>query len=87
VATIIFVHGTGVREPIASQTYEKVREKLQALGLGLNVKRTNWGGQLGTRLFGGGVSVPNYDTARALSGPVVQSLPDDSPGEEFFPVL
>jgi hypothetical protein len=87
VATIIFVHGTGVREPSASETYEKVRENLQALALGLNVKRTNWGGQLGTRLFGGGVSVPNYDTARSLLGPVAQSVPDDSPPEEFLPVL
>jgi hypothetical protein len=87
VATIIFVHGTGVREPSAGETYEKVREKLQALGLGLNVKRINWGGQLGTRLFGGGVSVPNYDTARALSGAVAQSVPDDSPPEEFLPAL
>jgi hypothetical protein len=65
-ATVVFVHGTGVREPVATETFEKIRQKLLDLQVGLTVARCNWGGDLGTRLHAGGISIPEYAKTRDI---------------------
>jgi len=64
--TVVFVHGTGVREPVATDMYEKIRQKLSGLKQELTVTRCNWGGNLGTRLYAGGVTIPEYASTRDI---------------------
>ncbi len=60
---IIFVHGTGVREDAYNRSLEVVQRNCN----GVSVSKCYWG-HLGSRLNKKGVSIPNYDTARAVSG-------------------
>src|SRR5215471_7229955 len=65
-STVVFVHGTGVREPVAGKTFDHIKAELQKRKPGLNVARTYWGDGYGTHLYAGGASVPDYDTTRAI---------------------
>jgi hypothetical protein len=64
---ILFVHGTGVREP----AYDRSLEIIAAAGAraipGLSVLPCYWGGPEGCRLRADGKSIPEYDTARAIA--------------------
>jgi hypothetical protein len=61
--TIIFVHGTGVREDAYKASFEVVERNCK----GVSVSNCYWG-HLGSRLNKNGASIPDYDTARAVSG-------------------
>ena len=78
-ATVIFVHGTGVREPIAGETFNHIKDELTRRKSALEVVRVYWGGTLGTQLFGKGGSIPDYDTAR---GETERSDPKDVPEDK-----
>ena len=54
------MHGIGVRETVATDMYEKIRQKLSELKQELTVTRCNWGGNFGTRLHTGGVMISEY---------------------------
>lgn len=60
----MFVHGTGVREPGYTETFEQIKRELHEQRPDLNVTRCFWGELLGTKLNAQGASIPLYDTAR-----------------------
>ncbi|MFH8724396.1 hypothetical protein [Streptomyces termitum] len=62
--TVLFVHGTGVREPGYSEALERVREGLRPLRPEVTVTPCYWGGRAGSALRAGGLSVPGYGTGR-----------------------
>lgn len=64
--TVVFVHGTGGRQPHYSETFEQIERELHARRPDLNVIPCLWGDSLGTKLNAGGVSIPLYDTTRGL---------------------
>jgi hypothetical protein len=73
--TVIFVHGTGVREPAFSELFERVRSELHERRPGLGVEPCYWGGTEGARLWHGGGSVPAYDATRSIEpGPEDEEL-------------
>jgi hypothetical protein len=61
-ATVTFVHGTGVRLDAYDTAFAKVEAALSGR---CKVQRCYWG-HLGSALHHGGASIPQYDTARAL---------------------
>ncbi|MFK3729236.1 hypothetical protein ACI2LJ_03065 [Streptomyces sp. NPDC088090] len=66
--TVVFVHGTGVREPGYSGSLERVREGLAAVRPDVALAPCYWGGSAGSALRAGGLSVPGYGTGRAAPG-------------------
>ena len=63
---IVFVHGTGVREPAYSKTFSIISQKLKKRNQNLRFHKCYWGGSLGTTLNSGGLSIPPSDTEKAL---------------------
>ncbi|MGB7442267.1 MAG: hypothetical protein WA919_14465 [Coleofasciculaceae cyanobacterium] len=64
--TVLFVHGTGVRNPGYEETFQLIKRKLQAERPDLKVERCLWGDSLGTKLNAQGASIPLYDATLAL---------------------
>jgi hypothetical protein len=63
--TVLFVHGTGTREPRHSQVFtQEIKKSLKALRSDLNVESCFWGEKCGAKLHAGGASIPLYDTTR-----------------------
>jgi hypothetical protein len=60
-AKLLFVHGTGVREPAYSESFREVVAGARRAQLGVEPERCYWGGAQGVRLLAGGASIPNYD--------------------------
>lgn len=58
--TVLFVHGTGVREPFYSQALEEIRNGLARVRPDVHVEPCDWGTSLGSYLRAGGVSIPGY---------------------------
>lgn len=76
--TVLFVHGTGVRNPGYEETFKLIEQKLQAARPDLKVERCLWGDSLGTKLNAKGDSIPLYDATLAL---------DEGEEEEYSIVL
>lgn len=69
VATIIFVHGTGVRKNSYDATFKFVDEALaNALGDAFLLYPCFWGEECGCELFLGGASIPDFDSLRSAIG-------------------
>ncbi|MFE6194813.1 hypothetical protein [Streptomyces sp. NPDC057838] len=70
-ATVVFIHGTGVREPGFSKLAGRVAAGLTALREGLRIVPYYWGGTHGATLAAGGASFPAGPggTSRGLAGP------------------
>ncbi|GHI21156.1 hypothetical protein [Streptomyces hydrogenans] len=66
--TVLFVHGTGVREPGYGGSLERIREGLAAVRPDVTVAPCHWGGSAGSALRADGLSVPGYGTGRAAPG-------------------
>lgn len=64
--TVLFVHGTGVRNPGYEETFQLIKGKLQAERPDLKVERCLWGDSLGTKLNAQGASIPLYDATLAV---------------------
>src|SRR5579859_5300438 len=64
--SVVFVHGTGTREPIYTDTFNLIECKLHDISPQLKAVRCYWGGDLGARLHKGGASIPLYDSTRAI---------------------
>jgi hypothetical protein len=73
--TVIFVHGTGVREEAYEESFGKVASALGRLA-GMSLKRCYWG-HLGSELRAGGASVPEYDSTRALDSDAAAVTDDE----------
>jgi len=63
--SVIFVHGTGVREDAYKKSLSQVQRSL-AKDKDLSVERCYWG-HLGAELRADGASIPEYDTSRAIA--------------------
>jgi hypothetical protein len=68
-ATVVFVHGTGVREPVYSQVFARVESALHARRPDVPVRPCCWGTPLGAKLHAGGASIPEFDTTLGLGEP------------------
>lgn len=77
-ATVLFVHGTGVRNPGYEETFKLIEQRLQTERPDLKVERCLWGDSLGTKLNAQGASIPLYDATLAL---------DEGEEEDFQIVL
>jgi hypothetical protein len=62
--TVLFVHGTGVRKDAFEISFTKIAAELSKRP-NVSAKPCYWG-HLGSELHAGGVSIPEYDTTRAL---------------------
>src|SRR4051812_45943298 len=74
-ATLLFVHGTGVREESYNATLGMIESQVSGWS-GLQVKGCFWGEVFGTWLHAGGASVPTLDATRA-GIPEEAASPDD----------
>ncbi|MFF6882008.1 hypothetical protein ACFY9F_02375 [Streptomyces sp. NPDC012421] len=72
---MLFVHGTGVREPGYSESLERVREGLRPVRPDVTVTPCYWGGTAGSALRSGGLSVPGYGTGREAADPGAPGVP------------
>ncbi|MBE9144292.1 hypothetical protein IQ236_13845 [Planktothrix mougeotii LEGE 06226] len=61
---VVFVHGTGVREPAYTRSFNTISDKLKAKDSNLRLHRCYWGESCGTKLNKGGITIPNFDTPR-----------------------
>ena len=64
---IVFVHGTGVREPAYSKTFSIVRQELGKRSKNLRFHKCYWGGAHGSTLNSGGLSIPTSDIKKSLT--------------------
>ena len=62
--TVIFVHGTSVREPQFSETFELIKSQLHNELPDLDVIPCSWGDSLGAKLNADGASIPLYDVTQ-----------------------
>jgi hypothetical protein len=62
---LVFIHGTGVREPAYSKTFSIISQKLKERNENLCFHKCYWGGSLGTTLNAGGLSIPVSDQKKA----------------------
>ncbi|MFF8408372.1 hypothetical protein [Streptomyces omiyaensis] len=67
--TVLFVHGTGVREPGYGASLERVREGFAAVRPDVVVAPCYWGGEAGSTLGSHGLSIPGYGSGRAVPSP------------------
>jgi hypothetical protein len=63
---ILFVHGTGVRQPAYDRCLETIAAQLAKALAGYGLLPCYWGETEGCRLRANGASIPEYDTARAI---------------------
>lgn len=63
---ILFVHGTGVRQQSYDDTCATIASQLSRSLPGYELYPCYWGGPEGSRLNGGGASIPDYDEARTV---------------------
>jgi hypothetical protein len=65
-ASVVLIHGTGVREPAYTSFLQRVRSSVTKLAPNTSVHPCYWGGVHGTSFRHGGKSIPDYDTSRSL---------------------
>ena len=68
--TVIFVHGTGVRQREYEKTFKTIQTKIHEKRSDIKVIPCLWGDQLGTVLGANGESIPSYDETLALNEPL-----------------
>jgi hypothetical protein len=64
--SLIYVHGTGVREPEYSNAYKLIEKKIRSSLPGWRPVGCFWGEEYGAKFHMDGGSIPNYATARAI---------------------
>jgi hypothetical protein len=65
--SIVFVHGTGVRQPAYENAYKVIKNRVELDLPNYDIVPCYWGDQEGSRLRSNGASIPSYDTARAAN--------------------
>jgi hypothetical protein len=73
--TVLFIHGTGTREPHCSEIVAEVSAGLQGTAI---VKLCYWGGTEGSRLNAGGASIPLYNSTRSLRETLQRPIPEQT---------
>lgn len=68
--TVLFVHGTGVRQPAYDASFGRFAARLAEIRPGFAVAPCYWGGPHGSRLNAAGASIPSGDSARGIDGDV-----------------
>jgi hypothetical protein len=63
--TVIFVHGTSVREPDFSETLKQVKAEINKELPEVKVIGCSWGSSLGAKLNTDGASIPLYDSTKS----------------------
>ncbi|MEV6941338.1 hypothetical protein AB0N07_04870 [Streptomyces sp. NPDC051172] len=58
--TLLFVHGTGVREPDYGKALRTIRTEVRARRPDVRVEPCDWGSALGSHLRAGGASIPGF---------------------------
>ncbi len=71
--TVMFVHGTGVRQPRYDAIFARLERGLAHIQPAVPVERCYWG-EVGARLGRGGASIPDGDSTRGLSGADVEGV-------------
>ena len=71
---LVFIHGTGVREPAYSKVFSIISQKLKERNENLCFHKCYWGGALGTTLNAGGLSIPVSDQKKAGSSVIVMQI-------------
>jgi hypothetical protein len=68
--TIVFIHGTGVREPAYTTSFNLVQQALnRSFGApNVHLEPCYWGETCGSQLYLGGASIPEADTTRGIDG-------------------
>lgn len=64
--SILYIHGTGVREPDYSKTYAVIEKQIRQRLLGWRPEGCYWGEQCGVKFHRDGHSIPDYGTARGV---------------------
>ncbi|NER96139.1 MAG: hypothetical protein F6J86_20230, partial [Symploca sp. SIO1B1] len=64
--TVVFIHGTGVRQPQYGQTLRQIEQKLQEQRPDVQIAPCFWGEDFGAKLHSQGASIPLFDTTLAL---------------------
>jgi hypothetical protein len=64
--TLLFIHGTGVRQQAFDAALDIIRGEAAAELPGVTVRPCFWGERFGVRFHHGGRSIPDYDTARGI---------------------
>jgi hypothetical protein len=64
--TLLFIHGTGVRQQAFDAALDIIRGEVAAELPGVTVRPCFWGERFGVRFHHGGRSIPDYDTARGI---------------------
>lgn len=77
--TVVFVHGTGVRQPRYSEALSIVTRAVTGVRPDAQIRGCYWGERLGARLSAQGASIPPVVGSRALPGP------DDLTGVSALP--
>ncbi|WP_203853446.1 alpha/beta fold hydrolase [Dactylosporangium siamense] len=67
--TLLFVHGTGVREPAYGVTFRRFAERIARIRPDAVVAECYWGELHGSRLHAGGVTIPAGTSSRGPDGP------------------
>ena len=66
-ATLLFVHGTGVSKTAFESMLETVKARVSAHIPSLDVKACFWGEKYGAKLHHGGASIPRYADTRGVT--------------------
>jgi len=74
--TLLFVHGTGVREPDYSAALKTIRAVVTARRPDVRVEPCDWGSALGSYLRAGGASIPGF-VAQEGRGPAAPAPQDE----------
>jgi hypothetical protein len=77
VTTLVFVHGTGVRQPAYGAAFGRFAERIAKLRPAYAVAQCYWGGPHGSKLNAAGVSIPSGKSPRGLGDPLLGAATDE----------
>src|SRR5664279_5266530 len=72
-ATLLFVHGTGVREAAYGAAFDLFAEEIAVIRPMHAVARCFWGGAHGSRLNAAGISIPSGESHRGPEDPLLSA--------------
>jgi hypothetical protein len=75
--TLVFVHGTGVRQPAYDAAFDRFAQRIIKIRSAYAVAQCYWGGSHGSRLNAAGVSIPSGKSHRGLGYPLLGSATDE----------
>lgn len=73
-STVLYVHGTGVRQRAYDYAFDELTDGLRRVRPGFSVAPCCWGGSLGATLRADGACFPRRDSAREI--PDDRGVPD-----------